>query len=110
MAEKRGKRGEPAETELEQKWQSYAGTGINAKLKEQHLVLRQAFGEGDLFAIVLVKGELCISTPIKVLEEFKAGSLYEALVYFTGFASAKGAVMQSPKAGLPILGFVFQDT
>ena len=66
---------------LEKKWRSYTGTGIAAQKGKNALALREAIGGGE-FAIVKLYGGLWTSSPVKVLEVLKTGSLKKAVFRF----------------------------
>ncbi len=87
---KRSSKKKHKERSLEEKWSSYAGTGITAKKGKNAIALREAVGGGE-FAIVKLIGGCWSDSTMEVLEEVKTSSLeiarerFNTLVQQLGF-------------------------
>lgn len=76
-AKKRKTRAQSKRKILERRWQSYTGTGINAKKGNDAIVLREKLGGGQ-FAVIKLFGGCWSNSPMRVLREINTSSFKEA--------------------------------
>lgn len=86
---------------LEEKWDSYRGTGINANKGKDALVLREGIGGGE-YAVVKLIGGCWTNSPMKVIEEIKTTKLDAAKSRFDEIAKKLG-FKEKPVRGIGLL-------